>query len=165
MPHFFRVFLPFFYDAYVVWPLNLVCRYSTHRLKCKNYGLSNAHTFVDTALSSGHIGVISTRTCISEPKLFLETIFITTWRGYFEQVCIPVIPKKLMLRLNPQVPYMRNCSVLSYCDFISTVITYLWSVQFRADVFSCRHNVIEISNTFALFVSVCTFWSFISSSL
>lgn len=74
MPHFFRVFLPFFYDAYVVWPLNLVCRYSTHGLKCRNYGLSNAHTFVDTALSSGHIGVISTRTCISEPKLFLETI-------------------------------------------------------------------------------------------
>lgn len=50
-----------------------------HGLKCKNIGLSSAHTSASTVFSSRHIGLIIARILTSETPSPLTTRFLAAW--------------------------------------------------------------------------------------
>lgn len=90
--------------------LNLVKaikRYSAHGMSCVNLGLSIARTFISSIFSSCPIIIILAHKLTSEPTSPLVAIFVATWRGYLEQLCIPaLIINVLMLCFFPWVLYI-----------------------------------------------------------
>lgn len=83
--------------------------------KCKNLGLSDAHTFISSVCSSGHIRVILTWILSSERTLPAAR-FASSWRSYHEQMLIVVvILKKTMSCFHLWVLYVNTAKEGGCC--------------------------------------------------